>query len=98
MPFFLTKKNVEEKRLGIYIHIPFCKSKCEYCDFYSVGGRIEESMTDRYLQALADHMKETGKLAPGYVSIRSISAAAHPATSARKISNAFSTRCIAISV
>lgn len=67
MPFFLTKKNVEEKRLGMYIHIPFCKSKCEYCDFYSVGGCIEESVTDRYLQALADHMKETGKLAPGYV-------------------------------
>ncbi len=20
---------------GIYIHIPFCKSKCNYCDFYS---------------------------------------------------------------
>ena len=66
MPFFLTRKNAEEKRLGIYIHIPFCKNKCEYCDFYSLGGRIEESLTDRYLQALADHLKETGKLAPGY--------------------------------
>ena len=66
MPFFLTRKNVEEKRLGIYIHIPFCKNKCEYCDFYSLGGRIEESLTDRYLQALADHLKETGRLAPGY--------------------------------
>lgn len=66
MPFFLTRKNAEEKRLGIYIHIPFCKNKCEYCDFYSLGGRIEVSLTDRYLQALADHLKETGKLAPGY--------------------------------
>ena len=26
------------KPLGIYVHIPFCKSKCEYCDFYSLGG------------------------------------------------------------
>ena len=25
-------------RLGIYIHIPFCASKCSYCDFYSVAG------------------------------------------------------------
>lgn len=25
------------KPLGIYVHIPFCKSKCEYCDFYSLG-------------------------------------------------------------
>ena len=24
-----------EPRLGIYIHIPFCASKCGYCDFYS---------------------------------------------------------------
>ena len=23
---------------GIYIHIPFCMSKCPYCDFYSVPG------------------------------------------------------------
>lgn len=24
------------KNIGIYIHIPFCKSKCPYCDFYSM--------------------------------------------------------------
>lgn len=24
---------------GIYIHIPFCKSKCSYCDFYSVANK-----------------------------------------------------------
>jgi len=27
---------------GIYIHIPFCKSKCIYCDFYSVAGQDEK--------------------------------------------------------
>lgn len=26
---------------GIYIHVPYCRSKCLYCDFYSVGGRHE---------------------------------------------------------
>ncbi|MFQ8761421.1 MAG: hypothetical protein ACLSAF_20225 [Intestinimonas sp.] len=26
------------KQLGLYIHIPFCKSKCDYCDFYSFAG------------------------------------------------------------
>ncbi|MBQ3356299.1 MAG: radical SAM family heme chaperone HemW [Oscillospiraceae bacterium] len=67
MAFFLTKKNVEEKRLGVYVHIPFCKSKCEYCDFYSVGGGKDPRMVDHYLQALADHIKEAGKLAPNYV-------------------------------
>ena len=27
-----------DKRLGLYIHIPFCASKCGYCDFYSLAG------------------------------------------------------------
>jgi len=26
-------------KLGIYIHIPFCRSKCDYCDFYSLARR-----------------------------------------------------------
>lgn len=67
MAFFLTKQNTDEKRLGIYIHIPFCKKKCEYCDFYSLGGAMNERVTDDYLQALADHLKESGKLAPNYL-------------------------------
>ena len=25
------------KQLGIYLHIPFCRSKCAYCDFYSLA-------------------------------------------------------------
>ncbi|MBU0529709.1 radical SAM family heme chaperone HemW, partial [bacterium] len=27
---------------GIYIHIPFCKAKCIYCDFYSVAGQNDK--------------------------------------------------------
>ena len=38
------------KPLGLYIHIPFCKSKCIYCDFYSLP-RAEDRM-DRYVSAL----------------------------------------------
>lgn len=41
--------------LGIYIHIPFCKSKCDYCDFYSLAGREEEM--DLYQKALLSHLK-----------------------------------------
>lgn len=67
MAFFLTKQNAEEKQLGIYIHVPFCRSKCQYCDFYSLGGIIHKDVADRYMQAIADHIKETGQLAPGYV-------------------------------
>ena len=48
------------KPLGIYVHIPFCKSKCEYCDFYSLGGSRDRRTTDQYLQALADHIGGEG--------------------------------------
>ena len=35
-------------KLGIYIHIPFCRSKCDYCDFYSWrGGRTRWTGTRR---------------------------------------------------
>lgn len=67
MAFFLTKSNVEDKQLGIYVHVPFCKSKCEYCDFYSIGGGRDRRVTDDYLQALADHIREAGRLAPEYL-------------------------------
>mgnify|MGYP000865782368 CR=1 FL=1 len=30
-----------QDKLGIYVHIPFCRSKCDYCDFYSLAGREE---------------------------------------------------------
>ncbi len=64
MAFLLTKHAVQPKKLGVYVHIPFCKSKCEYCDFYSLGGSRDRRTTDAYLQALADHIRESGKLAP----------------------------------
>ena len=37
--------------LGIYVHIPFCRRKCAYCDFYSLSGPQAEQM-DAYLAAL----------------------------------------------
>ena len=44
------------KPLGLYIHIPFCKSKCIYCDFYSLPNS-EEKM-DRYVSALCRQLAE----------------------------------------
>ena len=48
-------------KLGIYIHIPFCRSKCDYCDFYSLAGR--DDRMDQYQKALLSHIKETAPLA-----------------------------------
>lgn len=45
--------------LGIYIHIPFCRSRCDYCGFYSVGRKP----SDRFVQALT---KEIEKKAPAF--------------------------------
>ncbi len=35
---------------GIYVHVPFCSTKCHYCDFYSVADQLHQSGT--YLDAL----------------------------------------------
>ena len=55
-----------EPRLGIYIHIPFCASKCGYCDFYSCAGAADR-MAD-YQHALLEHIEESaGRIAPAYI-------------------------------
>ena len=63
MPFLTTKKN--KIPLGIYIHVPFCRSKCQYCDFYSLTAK-DDKLMDGYLKAICAHIKESGQLAPGY--------------------------------
>ena len=47
--------------LGLYLHIPFCRSKCDYCDFYSLAGR--EDRMDDYQKALLCHVAESGAVA-----------------------------------
>ena len=38
------------KELGIYVHIPFCKRKCAYCDFISFSGKAR--LIEKYVEAL----------------------------------------------
>lgn len=41
----------DKKCIGLYIHIPFCFSKCPYCDFFSVD-TFDEQLKKRYLAAI----------------------------------------------
>ncbi len=52
------------KQLGLYLHIPFCRSKCAYCDFYSLPGR--EGQMERYCAALLRELAHWGERAEGY--------------------------------
>ena len=56
----------ELKPLGIYVHVPFCRSKCEYCDFYSLGGGLNQESMDLYMEAVLTHIKEASQRAIGY--------------------------------
>ncbi|MCQ2203363.1 MAG: radical SAM family heme chaperone HemW [Bacteroidales bacterium] len=40
-------------RIGLYIHVPFCKSKCAYCDFYRI---VDLGLVDGYVEALKREM------------------------------------------
>ncbi len=55
----------EKRRLGIYVHVPFCRSKCAYCDFNSaVCGNAE--LMKRYVSALISHISSYRKACDEY--------------------------------
>jgi len=53
-----------KKRIGIYIHIPFCVNKCAYCDFHSIAP-VGKQMA-QYHQALSKQLKEASAVLSGY--------------------------------
>lgn len=44
---------------GLYIHVPFCRRKCAYCDFYSLSG--SEDIIPRYVSAVIRNIKAQGR-------------------------------------
>lgn len=40
---------------SLYLHVPFCKKKCDYCTFYSVTDDLKESYTDALIAAIKKH-------------------------------------------
>lgn len=75
-------KNNLAKTVGLYVHIPFCATKCPYCDFYSVN--YSSALEEDYINAIVAEMqtyKEEGYIAdtlyfgggtPSLVSTRNI--------------------------
>lgn len=47
------------KEIGVYIHIPFCKSKCIYCDFNSFAKK--DNCIEEYINAVIKEIKEYAK-------------------------------------
>ena len=54
-----------KKSLGIYVHIPFCRSKCEYCDFYSLPGARDK---DRCFSKICSGVKNKRQPLPATTS------------------------------
>lgn len=57
------------KNISLYIHIPFCKSKCNYCDFLSFDNK--DSVKREYVNALINEIKSYSEIAKEY-SVKSI--------------------------
>lgn len=67
-----------KKKIGIYIHIPFCIKKCDYCDFLSFplpeydavmaeGGQAVTSQSlDAYFTALCGEIRQSREILEGY--------------------------------
>ncbi|MDY5576765.1 MAG: radical SAM family heme chaperone HemW [Lachnospiraceae bacterium] len=53
----MEKENIKE--LGIYIHIPFCRQKCKYCDFLSFSNK--EELQSSYVEKLKREIELWGK-------------------------------------
>ena len=46
---------LEKKQIGLYIHIPFCHTKCTYCDFNTYTGL--ENLIDDFIRSICDEIE-----------------------------------------
>jgi oxygen-independent coproporphyrinogen-3 oxidase len=57
-------------RLGLYVHIPFCKSICAFCPYCKV--RFDSQLCDRYIDALLREIRMVGSQNPGRKKVTSL--------------------------
>lgn len=64
MLFFKKKEAEPKKPLGLYVHIPFCVKKCNYCDFLS--SPADDATKKRYVDALCREIEGYKELTKEY--------------------------------
>lgn len=50
--------------LGIYVHIPFCSSKCNYCDFFSIVKKLNQKEENLFFQRIKADLETKKKYIP----------------------------------
>ena len=50
---------MDRTKTGLYFHIPFCQSKCPYCDFYSVA---DKGQKESYVDALCEELRSFDRI------------------------------------
>lgn len=69
----MTTKNRMLKKSGIYIHIPFCISRCIYCGFFSGAGAVSEEDEHAYVRLIKQEIENaTRRYAEYYDEVDSI--------------------------
>lgn len=60
----IVRQNMQDEKLGLYIHIPFCDRKCDYCDFvsYSMGVDAQHEFKDALFKEIDMYRKQCLKM------------------------------------
>ena len=59
----IVRENMQDESLGLYIHIPFCDRKCDYCDFvsYSMGLDAQKEFKEALFKEIDMYREECTK-------------------------------------
>ncbi len=60
----IVHQNMQDEKLGLYIHIPFCDRKCDYCDFvsYSMGAEAQHEFKEALFKEIDMYSSQCNKM------------------------------------
>lgn len=56
VPVLSSKADTLNKKLGLYVHVPFCAKKCEFCAFYKESA--DRAKIDQFLEGIEEELKK----------------------------------------